>query len=146
MTNSNEVYKRSRAATPAVQLPNRLVLLLSEARWLFFAVCCLYLILIFASFSKLDPGWSRAIEVAKFHNIGGRFGAYVADLAFFIFGFSAWWFCVALIRFVWNDYRRVAKSKLGQADDEPVHHLEKIIKLTGFGLILFGFMGLELIF
>ncbi len=143
MTNSNEVYKRSRAATPAVQLPNRLVLLLSEARWLFFAVCCLYLILIFASFSKLDPGWSRAIEVAKFHNIGGRFGAYVADLAFFIFGFSAWWFCVALIRFVWNDYRRVAKSKLGQADDEPVHHLEKIIKLTGFGLILFGFMGLE---
>ncbi|MBC3883043.1 DNA translocase FtsK 4TM domain-containing protein [Undibacterium sp. LX40W] len=143
MTNSNEVYKRSRAATPAVQLPNRLVLLLSEARWLFFAVCCLYLILIFASFSKLDPGWSRAIEVAKFHNIGGRFGAYIADLSFFIFGFSAWWFCVALFRFVWNDYRRVAKSKIGQADDEPVHHLEKMIKLIGFGLILFGFMGLE---
>ncbi len=143
MTNSNEVYKRSRAPTPAVQLPNRLVLLLSEARWLFFAVCCLYLILIFASFSKLDPGWSRAIEVAKFHNIGGRFGAYIADLSFFIFGFSAWWFCIALVRFVWNDYRRVAKSKLGQLDDEPVHHLEKIIKLTGFGLILFGFMGLE---
>jgi S-DNA-T family DNA segregation ATPase FtsK/SpoIIIE len=143
MTNSNEVYKRSRATTPAVQLPNRLVLLLSEARWLFFAVCCLYLILIFASFSKLDPGWSRAIEVAKFHNIGGRFGAYIADLAFFIFGFSAWWFCVALFRFVWNDYRKVAKSKLGQVEDEPVHHLEKIIKLIGFALVLFGLMGLE---
>ena len=143
MTNSNEVYKRSRATTPAVQLPNRLVLLLSEARWLFFAVCCLYLILIFASFSKLDPGWSRAIEVAKFHNIGGRFGAYIADLAFFIFGFSAWWFCVALFRFVWNDYRKVAKSKLGQVEDEPVHHLEKIIKLIGFALVLLGLMGLE---
>ncbi|WMW79514.1 DNA translocase FtsK 4TM domain-containing protein [Undibacterium cyanobacteriorum] len=142
MTNSNEGYKRSRNSAPPVQLPSRLVLLLSEARWLFFAVCCVYLMLILASFSTVDPGWSRAIEVSKFHNIGGRFGAYIADLAFFIFGFSAWWFCVALLRFVWNDYRRVARTKLGVAEDE-VHQLEKIIKLVGFALILFGFMGLE---
>ena len=39
-------------------LPNRLVRLLSEARWFALAAFALYFVLILASFNKLDPGWS----------------------------------------------------------------------------------------
>jgi S-DNA-T family DNA segregation ATPase FtsK/SpoIIIE len=142
-SNSNEVYQRSRNAAPPAPLPNRLVILLSEARWILFASFFVYLVLIFATYSKLDPGWSKAIEVARFHNLGGRFGAYISDLFFFIFGFSAWWFCVALLRMVWADYHHVnSKSAVAVEQVEP-HSFEKIIQLSGFGLTLFSSLGIE---
>nr|WP_314862120.1 DNA translocase FtsK 4TM domain-containing protein [uncultured Undibacterium sp.] len=142
MTNSNEVYQRSRNAPSSAPLPNRLVVLLTEVRWLVFAAISVYLMLIFATYSSLDPGWSRVTEVSRFHNLGGRVGAYISDLFFFIFGFSAWWFCLAIIRMVWSDYRKV-NSKLAEKEVEAPHSMEKIIQCTGFFLVLFGCMGIE---
>jgi S-DNA-T family DNA segregation ATPase FtsK/SpoIIIE len=144
MTNTNEVYQRPRGGEPAAPLPNRLVILLSEARWLLLAVLCVYLVLIFATYSQQDPGWSRAIEVTKYHNLGGWFGAHVSDIFFFAFGFSAWWFCVALIKMVWADYHAVNHRKLidAEAKEEP-HPFEKMIKSVGFVFTLIGSLGIE---
>src|SRR5471032_1140797 len=96
----------TRTVTERQPLPNRLVLLLSEARWLALAALAVYFVMILVSFSKLDPGWSHASLVPKIHNMGGRAGAWLSDLLLFIFGFSAWWLCVCLLRIVWNGYRR----------------------------------------
>ncbi|MEG1325521.1 MAG: DNA translocase FtsK 4TM domain-containing protein, partial [Janthinobacterium sp.] len=85
-------------------LPNRLVRLLSEARWFALAAFALYFVLILASFNKLDPGWSHATNVDKVANLGGKLGATFSDLLLYIFGFSAWWWCVWLLRTVWNGY------------------------------------------
>ncbi|MFC0351618.1 DNA translocase FtsK [Undibacterium danionis] len=142
MTNSNEVYQRSRNAPLSAPLPNRMVVLLTEVRWLLFAAISVYMMLIFATYSPLDPGWSRATEVSRYHNLGGRVGAYISDLFFFIFGFSAWWFCLAILRMVWVDYRKV-NNKLAERETEIPHSLEKIIRYSGFALILVGCMGLE---
>jgi hypothetical protein len=46
-------------------LPNRLVRLLSEARWLALAVLGLYFVLILASYNKMDPGWSHGTLVPR---------------------------------------------------------------------------------
>src|SRR3569623_3798189 len=100
MTSTALSYTRHPA--PADPLPIRLVRLLSEARWLALAVLTAYLILIFLSYSKADPGWSHASVVPRLHNWGGRIGARMADLLLFIFGFSAWWWCVMLMRSVWS--------------------------------------------
>lgn len=143
MTNTNEAYTRNRNSTPAAVLPNRLVILLTEARWILLAACCAYLILILFTYAKVDPGWSHASVVPQIQNIGGRVGAWFADLLFFIFGLSAWWFCVVLMRLVWADYRRMNRKLLIDTPEEEAHGYEKFIKMAGFALLMAGSMGLE---
>lgn len=141
MANSSEVYQRKRQVTAPAPLPNRLQVLLGEVKWMLLAACCIYLILVLATYSPLDPSWSRSVVVDRFHNIGGFVGARLADLLLFIFGFSAWWFCLALLRMVWTTYRRLNSQLHGEVED--AHFWEKVLKAVGFVLILLGSMGIE---
>lgn len=141
MTQTNEVYKRNKSADSTALLPNRLVLLLGEVKWMLLAAFCVYLILILATYSPLDPGWSRSVFTERIHNIGGLVGARLADLILFIFGFSAWWFCIATLRLVWANYRRLNTHLHGEQEES--HFWEKVSQSMGFALILLGSMGLE---
>src|SRR4051812_1118892 len=104
MTRTTQAYTRNTAAEEP-PLPSRLVRLLAEARWLALAVLALYLVLILVSYAKTDPGWSYKADIQHIANLGGRVGAWLADLLLFVFGFSAWWWCVLLVRIVWGGYR-----------------------------------------
>jgi len=129
---------------PRQPLPNRLVRLLSEARWLATAVALLYFILILLSYNKADPGWSHESAVSHVANLGGRAGAWLADLLLFIFGFSAWWLCVCFTRAVWKGYRRLhSRFIVEQALPEPEHQGETVIRWVGFALMFAGSVGLE---
>ena len=77
-------------------LPERISLLLQEARWLALGVMSLYVGLVLLGYSQSDPGWSRSAPVERVVNPGGRFGAWLADLLFYLFGVSAWWWVVFL--------------------------------------------------
>ncbi|MET0983665.1 MAG: DNA translocase FtsK 4TM domain-containing protein, partial [Telluria sp.] len=129
---------RNTSRTP---LPSRLARLLSEARWIATAVAFLYFVMILLSYNKADPGWSHANTVASISNMGGRAGAWMADLLLFIFGFSAWWWGVLFLRIVWRGYRHLT-GKLA-APAEPEHQDEFIIRWIGFGLMFAGSVGLE---
>lgn len=124
-------------------LPNRLVRLLSEARWIALAVLFVYFVLILLSYDKGDPGWSHANVVPKVHNLGGRAGAWLADLLLFIFGFSAWWWCVCFLRLVWKGYRRLADKFIADTEPEPEHEGEAAVRWIGFVLMFAGSVGLE---
>lgn len=50
----------------------------------------LYLVLALASYSPSDPGWSYVGTSDGVANIAGRFGAWFADLALFLFGLFAY--------------------------------------------------------
>ncbi len=129
---------------PRQPLPNRLVRLLSEARWLATAVALLYFVLILLSYNKGDPGWSHENAVAHVANLGGRAGAWLADLLLFIFGFSAWWLCVCFTRAVWKGYRRLhTRFIVQEAEQEPEHQGETLIRWIGFVLMFAGSVGLE---
>lgn len=130
---------------PRQPLPNRLVRLLSEARWLVTAVALLYFVLILLSYNKADPGWSHDTVVAHVANLGGRAGAWLADLLLFIFGFSAWWLCVCFSRAVWKGYRRLHRRFIdGEVPEPEVEHQgEILVRWVGFMLMLAGSVGLE---
>ncbi len=143
MTKPSPAYTRKTNSTKDQPLPGRLVRLLSEARWFVLAALTLYLILIFLTYSPVDPGWSHANVVPKLHNLGGRAGAWLADILLFIFGFSAWWLCVFLLRLVWLGYRRLSQRFLLKKEPEPEHHQEGLIRGIGFFLLMAGSVALE---
>ena len=129
---------------PRQPLPNRLVRLLSEARWLATAVALLYFVLILLSYNRADPGFSHENVVPHIANLGGRAGAWLADLLLFIFGFSAWWLCVCFTRAVWQGYRRLHSRFIVQEGElEPEHQGETLIRWIGFVLMFAGSVGLE---
>jgi S-DNA-T family DNA segregation ATPase FtsK/SpoIIIE len=146
MTKNSQPPTSSYTRNPAAArppLPNRLVRLLSEARWIALAVAFLYFVLILISYSKGDPGWSHANVVPKVANLGGRAGAWLADLLLFIFGFSAWWWCVCFGRYLWNGYRRLSDRFFDAKEADPEHQHETYIRWIGFSLMFAGSLGLE---
>ncbi len=144
MTRTSQTYTRT-PKPPVAPLPSRLARLLFEARWIAFCTLTVYMILILASYAQVDPGWSHANAVPALHNLGGSTGAWIADLLLFIFGFSAWWWCVLMLCEVWRGYRRLTHKFLLPAatQPEPAHRYEGWIRAAGFVLMLAGSVGLE---
>ncbi len=122
-------------------MPRRLARLLLEARWIAMAVAFVYFVLILLSYNKADPGWSHANTVVKISNLGGKAGAWLADLLLFIFGFSAWWWGALFLRAVWRGWQRLTDKLPTPA--EPEHQDEFIVRWIGFGLMFAGSVGLE---
>jgi S-DNA-T family DNA segregation ATPase FtsK/SpoIIIE len=145
MTKTSQPTNSSYTRNPTIRqpLPNRLVRLLSEARWFALAMLCLYLVIILLSYHKGDPGWSHDVVVPKVANLGGRAGAWLADLMLFIFGFSAWWWCICFLRLVWRDYRQLTQKFVMEAQFDPEHQHEALIRWIGFVLLFIGSLGLE---
>jgi len=52
------------------------------------------------SYSPLDAAWSTSGAGGPVHNWAGKLGAWLADLAYVLLGFSAWW-CVAVALRAW---------------------------------------------
>jgi S-DNA-T family DNA segregation ATPase FtsK/SpoIIIE len=143
MTRTSQAYTRTPKPAESPPLPGRLVRLLSEARWLALATLTIYLVLILATYSRLDPGWSYSSAILRLHNWGGRVGAYTADLLLYIFGLSAWWFTVLCARYLWLGYRRMSARLLPEQEGEPDYQYETLIRLIGFALMLAGSLGIE---
>ena len=152
MTRTTTPYTRTPPAPPPDPLPNRLIRLLSEARWLVFAVLCAFLTLALFTYSPCDPGWSVAPGDGSCHrsagnvrpdNWGGSAGAMLADLMLFVFGFSAWWWSIALLAAVWVSYRHLAQRFLLKKEPEKPHRYEAGIRGAGFVMLLLGSAALE---
>ena len=124
--------------TLAQPLPEKIVALLQEARWLALAGAAGYLLLILGGFDPADPGWSHAAPAERIINPGGRFGAWLADLMLYLFGLSAWWWVLFLLFAVIWGYRRLDGLGLMSADRRPF-----LIALCGFVLLLIGSCGIE---
>ncbi len=117
--------------------------LLSEARWIALAFVAVFLVLILSTYSRLDPGWSHASQVGSLHNWGGHIGAWLADVLLFVFGVSAWWWCVLVLRMVRVGYRRLAQRYLLQQEPQAAPPQEGWVRAAGFVLLMIGSTGIE---
>jgi DNA segregation ATPase FtsK/SpoIIIE, S-DNA-T family len=130
----------SKAATKPAPLPARVAALLRESRWLLLAAAALYVVLILYGYNRDDPAWSHSASGAVVHNPGGVFGAFLADVLLWVFGFSAWWWVALLVQRVWLGYR-------GMTGDGPAPGLfdrrALWVALSGFGILLLSSSALE---
>jgi S-DNA-T family DNA segregation ATPase FtsK/SpoIIIE len=124
------------AAKNTATLPAKLAGLVREAKWLVLVALALYLLLIFATFHRGDPGWSHSATGEAVRNAGGAVGAWLSDLALYLFGLSAYWW-VALCAYIvaWG-YRRLDGKGLIEA--RPLW-----LALAGFALLLLASASLE---
>ena len=125
--------RRPEAAQP---LPEKIVALVNEARWLMLAAAGGYIALVLAGFNAADPGWSHAVLTEKISNPGGRLGAWLADFLLYFLGFSAWWLVLFLLFLVAWGYRRL--EGLISADRRPF-----LIAAFGFAILLLSSTGIE---
>lgn len=97
-------------ASRHIGLSGRAIRLLREARWIVLCFLAIFLFLILASYNPVDPGWSHAVTTRQVHNLGGRVGAWFADLILYLFGMSAYLFSFFLILRVLASYRQLHRE------------------------------------
>ena len=118
------------AAKSPAPLPAKLAGLLREAKWLALVALALYVLLVFATYDRADPGWSHSGTDAPVRNAGGVVGAWLADLLLYLFGVSAyWWAALCAYVVVWG-IRRLESRRLG-------------FSLAGFAMLLVASASLE---
>ena len=123
-------------ASPRPPLPERLLGLLRESRWLLLVAVAIYLIIILFGFDRADPSWSHSASDSAIHNPGGVFGAWLSDVLLYLFGFSAWWWVTLMLQRVWAGYHRMRADSL-------FDHRALWVSLSGFLVLLFSSSAIE---
>jgi len=117
-------------------LPGKVAALLRESRLFVLVADALYLSLVLTTFNRADPGWSHSVAAGEIRNLGGRVGAWLADMLLYLFGVSAWWWVVLLaVAATWT---------VRHLDGSPISdRRSSFIALAGFCLLLAGSSGVE---
>ncbi len=110
--------------------------ILRESLWLIVAVGVAYLALILATYTRNDPGWSFSGTGEPVRNGGGAIGAWLADLLFYLFGASAWWWAIGGAVLVVQGWRRAVQPE--GADGHPAGW-----RVLGFGVVLVASAAIE---
>jgi len=132
-----------RPRSPAVEASHpRAARLFAEARWIVGGVCAIALLAVLLTYSRSDPGFTHSVAPGPVQNLGGRLGAWVADVVLLVFGLgAAYLLALGLLVTVARGFRRLHRSASGVdplSDDLPawVHGI-------GFVLLISATAGLE---
>ncbi|USD64380.1 DNA translocase FtsK 4TM domain-containing protein [Vibrio sp. SCSIO 43136] len=87
------------------------------------------------SFDPADPSWSQTAWGTQVNNLGGQFGALVADSLFFVFGSIAYVIPAASVVATWVFFRKRGQS-------EPIDFMLWGTRLLGFFVIVLTSCGL----
>ena len=117
-------------------LPGKVAALLRESRLFVLVAGALYLSLVLTTFNRADPGWSHSVAAGEIRNLGGRVGAWLADMLLYLFGVSAWWWVVFLVVTATWTLRHLEGSSLRD-------RRSSFIALAGFCVLLAGSSGVE---
>ncbi|HSM97973.1 MAG TPA: DNA translocase FtsK 4TM domain-containing protein [Gallionella sp.] len=119
-------------------LSSRLIVLLRESRWILLAACALYFTVALYGYDPADPAWSHSVSGALVTNPGGVLGAYLADLLFYLFGFSAWWCVPYMLQRVWAGYHDLRANSI-------FSKRTWLVSVAGFAALLLASSALEAI-
>ena len=116
-------------------LTPRIVRLLREVALYVLGAIALYLLISLWTYEASDPAWSHRGPNLGVANVGGRVGAWLADVLFNLFGYVAYLFPPMIGFAGWRVY-------LHRHDLEPVSRRQRLVVSTGFVLIMLGACGL----
>ena len=126
--------ERGFSAPPAIDRNARL---LAEARWIGLALLVAALAAVMLSYHRDDPGFTNVSSSVHVRNWGGSAGAWLADLMFFLFGFSACLWVVFVGAWVVREFVRLHPRT------QTAARLSRWVRGPGFVLLLFSATTLE---
>ena len=109
---------------------------LREAALYLFGAVALYLLIALYSYHPADPGWSSVGRAAGVANLGGRVGAWFADIFLYLFGHMAYLFPVMVAYSGWLLFRG------RNEEEEAQNHTELALRGAGFILTVMAGAGL----
>lgn len=122
--------KPSASRKPLSQPANNLLIrLLKEGVIIALVAVCLFLLIAMLTYDPTDPGWSGTGEEGPIGNAGGRFGAWLADVFFILFGYMAFLFPVMIAYRAWL----VLKDR---ANTEPIDWVLVALRSAGFIMVM----------
>lgn len=108
---------------------------LREAALYLFGTVAVYLLIALYTYHPADPGWSSAGRASGVANLGGRAGAWFADVFLYLFGYMAYLLPVMVAYSGWLLFR-------GRNEEEAQNHGELALRSVGFVLTLAAGAGL----
>ncbi|WP_245156911.1 DNA translocase FtsK [Lysobacter arenosi] len=133
----------SRKKVTAEKLPPspRRQRLMRDIALIIIAPVLLYLLASLVTFSPQDPGWSHAGSItAPLHNVGGRVGAFTADILLYLCGYVAFLLPLMLGAVAWIALFGMDEDGDGDADLGPALRL---IGIVGFLVAATGLLHLR---
>ena len=113
------------------------------AMWTLMCVA-LYLLMSLFSYSPEDPGWSYVGDTGLVTNVGGRAGAWFADVGLYLFGFFAYLVPLAVAFSAWVVFRGPAADAQPRAWLLALRWVGFLLTLTaGCGFVTTHFGSLE---
>ena len=119
------------------QAMDRSARLLAEARWIGLALAVVALAAVLLSYHHDDPGFTNASSATHVRNLGGSAGAWLADLIFFLFGFSAYLWVAFAGAWTVREFVRLHRHMQAAA------RLSRWVRAPGFVLLLLSATTLE---
>ncbi|WP_310643167.1 DNA translocase FtsK 4TM domain-containing protein [Limnohabitans sp.] len=93
--------------------------------------------------SPLDPAWTTSGAGGTVRNFGGRLGAWLGDMSFFLLGYSVWW-CFAAAAIAWLAALADRLRDDDEAQEDPVGwRYTRFAFWAGLALLLVSSAGLE---
>ncbi|MGO1072810.1 DNA translocase FtsK [Lysobacter sp. CA199] len=117
--------------------------LMRDISLIIIAPLLLYLLASLVTFSPTDPGWSHSGSItAPLHNLGGRVGAWIADVLLYLCGYVAFLLPIMLAAVAWIALFGMDTDGDGEADLGPALRLVGIVgflvSATGLLQLRFG--------
>lgn len=122
MAQASTVTKRSKRSPISLHVSHRL----REGAFIVCLALAAYLLLSLVTYVPSDPGWSHTGSTSIVHNKGGRFGAWLADLSFYLLGHPAY---LLVIMMVYSGYFFLVR---GQGDRSGNSIQFWLLKVVGF--------------
>lgn len=101
-------------------------------------LCCMaatFILLALSSFHSSDPGWSQSNFEGEINNVTGAVGAWLADVLFYFFGYTAYIIPIIVALTGWLLFKRVHKLL-------EIDYFSVGLRLIGFLLIIFSLAAL----
>ncbi len=133
----------TRKKTKAEKLPPspRRQRLMRDIALILIAPLLLYLLASLVTFSPQDPGWSHSGSItAPLHNVGGRVGAWTADVLLYLCGYVAFLLPIMLGAIAWIALFGMDSDGDGDADLGPALRL---VGIVGFLVSATGLLELR---
>lgn len=110
-----------------------LINLINDIFWLMALMVTLFAFLALASFNMNDPAWSRGNgHNASPINLAGLTGAYMADIGYYVCGYSVWWAIFAAAITLYHSFRPLNARSLNTSTEDKDYN----VWLTMIGLII----------